>query len=348
MAGSRRRRRRSRGSRRRGRVGVGARDAGPTASRCRRGWPPAAGAEGRRARRRGGDPTPTSRSRPRAAPPRPEPIASASVRRTRSASTPTIQVAAPCGSRSTSSTRCPRWMAADGQADRRPSSCRRRPSGSPPPTTFPTRCMLARRPGRPDQPAATVSPWLTPRTLAWDLLSEAPALAPEVVELRRSIHRRPELGLDNPETQGRILEASAAGSGRQHRIGALVGGGDPRGVAARSDDPPPGRHRRPADDRGHRLGRPQRDRASGPRLRPRRARGDAGRCGQAPGPSTGRARRHGPLHVPARGGGLGGSREHARPGTAHRRAGRAGLGRVRHPHHAEHPRRTGGLPTRAR
>jgi hippurate hydrolase len=44
-------------------------------------------------------------------------------------------------------------------------------------------------------------------TLAGDLLTEARALGPEVVELRRSIHRRPELGLDNPETQGRIVDA---------------------------------------------------------------------------------------------------------------------------------------------
>jgi hippurate hydrolase len=42
-----------------------------------------------------------------------------------------------------------------------------------------------------------------------DLLGEARAIADDVVSLRRAIHRRPELGLDNPETQGRILEALA-------------------------------------------------------------------------------------------------------------------------------------------
>jgi amidohydrolase len=47
-------------------------------------------------------------------------------------------------------------------------------------------------------------------TMTGDLLSEARALGPDVVQLRRSIHRRPELGLDNPETQGRIVEAIAA------------------------------------------------------------------------------------------------------------------------------------------
>ncbi len=39
------------------------------------------------------------------------------------------------------------------------------------------------------------------------LLAEAADLAGEVIALRRRIHRRPELGTDNPETQARILEA---------------------------------------------------------------------------------------------------------------------------------------------
>lgn len=39
------------------------------------------------------------------------------------------------------------------------------------------------------------------------LLVEAADLAEEVVALRRAIHRRPELGLDNPETQQRIIDA---------------------------------------------------------------------------------------------------------------------------------------------
>lgn len=39
------------------------------------------------------------------------------------------------------------------------------------------------------------------------LVAEAADLAEEVVALRRAIHRRPELGLDNPETQQRIVEA---------------------------------------------------------------------------------------------------------------------------------------------
>jgi cellulose biosynthesis protein BcsQ len=43
--------------------------------------------------------------------------------------------------------------------------------------------------------------------LGEDLLAEARSIAPDVVELRRRIHRRPELGLRNPETQQRIVDA---------------------------------------------------------------------------------------------------------------------------------------------
>ena len=39
------------------------------------------------------------------------------------------------------------------------------------------------------------------------LLAEALALAPELVALRRDLHRIPELGLRLPKTQARILEA---------------------------------------------------------------------------------------------------------------------------------------------
>ena len=40
-----------------------------------------------------------------------------------------------------------------------------------------------------------------------DLLAEAGALLDDVVALRRDVHRRPELGLDLPVTQARVLEA---------------------------------------------------------------------------------------------------------------------------------------------
>jgi hippurate hydrolase len=39
------------------------------------------------------------------------------------------------------------------------------------------------------------------------LLADAGALLPDVVALRRDLHRRPELGLDLPETQARVLAA---------------------------------------------------------------------------------------------------------------------------------------------
>ena len=39
------------------------------------------------------------------------------------------------------------------------------------------------------------------------LLAEAGALLDEVVALRRDLHRRPELGLDLPRTQARVLDA---------------------------------------------------------------------------------------------------------------------------------------------
>ncbi len=39
------------------------------------------------------------------------------------------------------------------------------------------------------------------------LLAEAVAIAPELVALRRDLHRIPEIGLDLPKTQARILRA---------------------------------------------------------------------------------------------------------------------------------------------
>jgi metal-dependent amidase/aminoacylase/carboxypeptidase family protein len=40
-----------------------------------------------------------------------------------------------------------------------------------------------------------------------DLLAEARQLLPGIIELRRAIHRQPELGLDLPLTQGKVLHA---------------------------------------------------------------------------------------------------------------------------------------------
>jgi amidohydrolase len=52
------------------------------------------------------------------------------------------------------------------------------------------------------------------------LLEEARALLPEVIELRRRLHRRPELGLVLPETQKAVLESLAAQDLELHTGGA--------------------------------------------------------------------------------------------------------------------------------
>ena len=44
---------------------------------------------------------------------------------------------------------------------------------------------------------------------------EAQALLPDLIDLRRAIHREPEVGLDLPLTQQRVLEAlDGLGEGR--------------------------------------------------------------------------------------------------------------------------------------
>lgn len=67
-----------------------------------------------------------------------------------------------------------------------------------------------------------------------DLLAEAGALLDDVVSLRRDLHRRPELGLDLPRTQARVLEALdglpltvATGEGQSSIVADLDGGGRP-------------------------------------------------------------------------------------------------------------------------
>jgi len=72
-----------------------------------------------------------------------------------------------------------------------------------------------------------------------DLVGE---MLPDAVDLRREIHRHPELGLDNPETQRRILE-SLAGLGLEIRTGTgltsvvadLVGGRPGPTILLRAD-----------------------------------------------------------------------------------------------------------------
>jgi hippurate hydrolase len=54
-----------------------------------------------------------------------------------------------------------------------------------------------------------------------DLLSEAGSLLPDVVAMRRELHQSPELGLDLPRTQERVLDA-LDGLGLHARAGAAV------------------------------------------------------------------------------------------------------------------------------
>jgi hippurate hydrolase len=75
-----------------------------------------------------------------------------------------------------------------------------------------------------------------------DLLAEAGALLDDVVSLRRDLHRRPELGLDLPRTQARVLEALdglpltvATGEGQSSIVADLDGGRPGPTVLLRGD-----------------------------------------------------------------------------------------------------------------
>ena len=60
---------------------------------------------------------------------------------------------------------------------------------------------------------------------------EAAAIAGDIAELRHAIHREPEIGLDLPKTQAKVLDALArAAAGDQHRARAFLGN---RGAARR-------------------------------------------------------------------------------------------------------------------
>jgi amidohydrolase len=77
---------------------------------------------------------------------------------------------------------------------------------------------------------------------AMDLLDAARSILPEIVDLRRRIHRRPELGLELPETQ-RLVAAQLTAIGLEPRLGrglssvtAVIGGDRPgRTVLLRAD-----------------------------------------------------------------------------------------------------------------
>ncbi|WP_207203711.1 M20 metallopeptidase family protein [Actinomyces minihominis] len=75
-----------------------------------------------------------------------------------------------------------------------------------------------------------------------DFVGEAKALQSDLVNLRRAIHEEPELGLDNPETQKRILEALEGlpleitlGKGLSSVVAVLRGGREGPAVLLRGD-----------------------------------------------------------------------------------------------------------------
>jgi hippurate hydrolase len=79
--------------------------------------------------------------------------------------------------------------------------------------------------------------------LIHDLLPEAGALLPDAVDLRRRLHRRPELGLSLPATQEAVLDALdglplssvSTGSGTTSVVGILDGASDGRTILLRGD-----------------------------------------------------------------------------------------------------------------
>jgi len=75
-----------------------------------------------------------------------------------------------------------------------------------------------------------------------DLLDAATAVLPDVVSLRRDLHQHPELGLDNPATQARVIDALSGlgldvrtGTGATSVVADLVGRGDGPTVLLRAD-----------------------------------------------------------------------------------------------------------------
>ena len=113
-------------------------------------------------------------------------------------------------------------------------------------------CAIRRRPtirgcatvwGRPRRPrGAIVSSEASP---IHPLLAAARAALPDVVEVRRRLHRRPEIGLRLPGTQAMVIEALRA-IGLERRPGEHdeLGGGGHRRRAPGPDDPAAGRHGR--------------------------------------------------------------------------------------------------------
>ena len=87
-----------------------------------------------------------------------------------------------------------------------------------------------------------------------DPMNLAQELLPELIDLRRTIHLSPELGLDLPKTQSVVLDA-IDGLGLEVRTGDRLSSvvADLVGARPGPDHPPAGRHGRAADARGHRT-----------------------------------------------------------------------------------------------
>ncbi len=150
------------------------------------------------------------------------------------------------------------------------------------------------------------------------LAAHAARLQPELVLLRRRLHRTPELGLDLPETHSTVLDALA---GLELEVTTYDGfSGRGRGAPRHST--------RAGGAAARRHGRVARHRGDGRRLRLRRppharlwarpAHGDARGRGAAAARSSGRDRGIGPLHVPARRRGISRRPAHDRRRPAHR------------------------------
>ena len=132
------------------------------------------------------------------------------------------------------------------------------------------------------------------------VFDEASAISADIAELRHAIHREPEIGLDLPRTQAKVL-AALDGLPLEITLGkelssvtAVLRGGRPGPVVLLR-----GRHGRAAGDRDDRAAVRVPDRRRDARLRPRPAHGDAGR--RRPGALRPAARPPGQrdLHVPA-------------------------------------------------
>ena len=81
-----------------------------------------------------------------------------------------------------------------------------------------------------------------PRVATDDLLAAAEAIQDDVIAIRRRIHRRPEIGLDLPQTQAAVLEeleklgiAGRPGTALSSVVGVIEGGRSGRTVLLRGD-----------------------------------------------------------------------------------------------------------------